>query len=138
MRDRCNNPSHRSYKNYGGRGIKVCERWNDFTNFIADMSDRPPGTMLDRYPDNDGNYGPGNVRWATRKESNENRRPYKTRVGRSGLRGVRQFNRRWRAGIYYKGKNVHLGTFDSPERANAAYLIAAKKLRSFRTGETSP
>lgn len=73
MRARCGNPRHRSYQRYGGRGIKVCERWNDFSNFLADMGPRLPGTTLDRYPNNDGNYEPGNCRWATSQQQNINK-----------------------------------------------------------------
>src|SRR5215467_599647 len=68
MRSRCRNPNHHSYKNYGGRGIKVCKRWLKFENFLTDVGARPPSTSLDRYPNNNGNYKPSNVRWATRKE----------------------------------------------------------------------
>ena len=73
MRNRCTNPNNTNYKNYGGRGIKVCERWDDFTVFIADMGERPEGKTLDRI-DNDGNYEPSNVRWATRSEQQKNKR----------------------------------------------------------------
>lgn len=75
MRNRCLNPNEPAWKDYGGRGIKVAKRWNDFTNFLSDVGQRPgPGYTLDRFPDNDGDYKPGNVRWATHKQQANNRR----------------------------------------------------------------
>ena len=72
MKTRCQNPNNDRYHRYGGRGIKVCERWQSFENFLADMGVRPPGLTLERM-DNDSNYEPGNCKWATQKEQANNK-----------------------------------------------------------------
>ncbi len=76
MKQRCLNPKHPQYKHYGARGISVCARWMSFESFLKDVGPRPSADLsLDRYPNNDGNYEPGNVRWATMSEQAFNRRP---------------------------------------------------------------
>lgn len=75
MLKRCSDPSSKIFSYYGGRGITVCERWQKFENFFSDMGHRPSlEHSIDRYPNNDGNYELGNVRWATRKEQGRNKR----------------------------------------------------------------
>lgn len=74
MRRRCDDERHPAFKGYGSKGIRVCDAWrNSFHAFLADVGEKPsPEYTLDRYPDPAGNYEPGNVRWATRKQQAEN------------------------------------------------------------------
>lgn len=87
MKTRCNNPNTQYYYNYGGRGIKVCERWNLFENFLLDMGDPPTDKhSIDRI-DNDKDYEPSNCRWATATEQANNRRRRKPLDVSNRLRG---------------------------------------------------
>lgn len=88
MKNRCYCETSPDYKEYGGRGIKVCDRWlESFENFLADMGERPEGKTLDRR-ENDGDYTPENCRWATAKEQANNRRPPRTVTKKGGLATV--------------------------------------------------
>jgi hypothetical protein len=73
MMQRCRNPKSTGWKHYGGRGVKICERWLDFKNFLADMGPRPIGTSIER-KERDGDYEPINCRWATAGEQSRNTR----------------------------------------------------------------
>jgi hypothetical protein len=166
---RCRNPKSKIYRYYGGRGIAVCDRWRSFENFLADLGERPEGTTLDRINVN-GNYEPGNCRWATAKEQARNTRSNhripcdgkmisvaeaaelkglsarmvylrlsagwptekvlipptrapKTNI-RSGMKGVSwsTSKKKWVASIYYQGKTVPLGRYNSIEEARKVRL----------------
>ena len=79
MIQRCDNPRNPNWADYGGRGITVCPRWYDFSAFLEDMGERPPGTSLDRKNNSEG-YAKWNCRWATPKEQANNRRRPRARM----------------------------------------------------------
>lgn len=74
MMNRCFNPRASQFKYYGGRGVTVCERWKQFKLFLIDMGERPSGHSIDRFPDVNGNYEPGNCRWASVENQQRNKR----------------------------------------------------------------
>jgi len=96
MRQRCINPKHPAFIYYGGRGIRICERWlNSFEAFLADMGEAPPGLWLDRIDSNKG-YEPGNCRWVTPEESAKNRSKTGPKINPNSL-----LQKAKRAGIPY-------------------------------------
>lgn len=129
MKHRCFNENASGYESYGGRGIKVCERWLSFQNFFADMGECPPGHTLDRINTN-GDYEPGNCRWATKITQQRNRRLFKN--NQSGYRGVyfrpEKVRRPWYAFIRVENIGYHLGYFETSEDAAIAYDVAAIQL----------
>ncbi len=101
MRQRCNNPKHIAYSRYGGRGIKVCARWDNFALFLEDMGERPKGLTLDR-KNNDGDYTPDNCRWATNHQQAANRKNNNKVVGVCWSKS----RNRWMASLTVDGKLV--------------------------------
>ena len=116
MKARCLDPNSQAYKNYGGRGISVCERWKEsFETFLRDMGERPSDKYsLDR-TDNDGDYEPSNCKWVTAKEQANNRRGY----GSSKYLGVSWCNqmKKWKGTC----KGIHVGYFENEEIVNSIH-----------------
>lgn len=133
---RCGHPSEAGFANYGARGIKVCPQWHDPAAYIAyverELGPQPTTRhTIDRI-DNDRDYEPGNLRWATRSEQCTNQRQRVLAgypVGESGFRGVRLHRKtgRWHARIHVNGQARSLGYFATAEEAARAYDVAAKE-----------
>ena len=131
MVKRCNNPKHEDYKNYGERGITICDEWLDIKKFIAWAESTHPnieGYTLDRI-DNDKGYSPENCRWADKTMQSVNQRISKRNT--SKILGVswKSRNKRWVAQIRHMGKKVWLGQFISIEdaiEARNSYILVNK------------
>lgn len=109
MNKRCSNPKDGAWDRYGGRGIRVCERWaTSFENFRADMGERPAGTSIDRI-DNDGFYEPGNCRWATRREQQNNRRNTVRIEYRGETKSLTEWCRQFGTNLSTARKRIRLG-----------------------------
>lgn len=108
MIERCSRSKRDNFEHYGGRGITVCERWQTFENFFADMGERPAGTSLDRL-DVNGHYEPGNCRWATKKEQMRNMRTNRI--------------------VEYQGRTMTLA--DAAEQAGLDYCLVMNRLSRY-------
>lgn len=124
MRERCNNPKHKMFYLYGGRGISVSDTWSSFKSFLLDMGIKPTGLQIDRI-NPDKNYEPGNCRWVSQGQNNANRRPF-SRVGYKNV--FRRPSGRYGAQIKKDGRREVIGTFDTAEEAARAHDIRSIEL----------
>jgi hypothetical protein len=131
IKDRCGNPRNRAYKDYGGRGIYVCDRWSLFSNFYNDMGPRPDGLMLERIDNNKG-YSPENCKWANRVEQNNNKRSNVLITVDGETRPLREWAEK--AGLKYGTVHQRLIYGWTPERAVTTPLVPQRERRK-RTAE---
>lgn len=127
MKQRCENPNDDRFQDYGGRGIKVCDRWRFFDNFLADMGEKPsPSHSIDRI-DVNGDYEPSNCKWATPKEQQRNTRLQKNNS--TGIRGVTfdKTRQKYVAQMYADGRKVLHKRFNTLTEAKEARKQAELK-----------
>lgn len=125
MKDRCRNPKNPQYKDYGGRGIAFCKRWNDFRLFLKDMGIRPKGTTINRINNNLG-YSKKNCEWANWSEQGKNKRL--RNFGASKVQGVHFDGRRkrWLVEVFNNKKRMILGRFKTE-------IEAIERVRKYRS-----
>lgn len=128
---RCTNPNSQRWYTHGARGIKFL--FNSFEEFIAEVGLRPSKEhSLDRWPNNDGNYEVGNLRWATRSEQQKNKRQFTWGIKARKANGKGYYwhkgAKKWMARIKHMRKNIYLGLFSKEKEAKAAYNRALKEL----------
>ena len=130
MKSRCNNKNTENYYRYGGRGIKVCERWNNsFENFYYDMKDSYfDGAELDRI-DNNGNYEFNNCRLVTHKQNSNNRKKYNNKTGYTGVYFKPKINK-YVSYFYVNRKQIHVGSFNT---AKEAYQAREKAIQNYQS-----
>ena len=118
MLDRCFNTKHKSYANYGGRGITVDPRWFHFRNFAEDMGVRPDRNLTIERVDNSKGYGPDNCIWDTYSNQCVNRRDFRNNT--SGARGVVKHGARYEARFDYENVRYNIGRYDTKDEAKRA------------------
>ena len=126
MMQRATDPNTKAWKDYGGRGITVCEWYKDFSNFLTDLGPRPKGLSLDRI-DNEKGYEPGNCQWADRQTQNSNQRLRANNT--TGYSGVYARGERYCAAVTIDGEKKYLGTFPLSTEGLQAAAEAIKKAK---------
>lgn len=122
MRARCRNPNDAAYANYGGRGIKVCDRWEDFSKFLEDMGPRPDGYQIDRI-DNDGDYEPSNCHWVRQVDNLNNKRTSRKLAWNGEILTVAQ----WAERTHIHQRTIHNRVFRSGWSVERALTVPTSR-----------